>query len=66
VPQQRGERFRDGCGRVAQADEQLAVVVEDVGGGEVLDTAERLGVEQQQAGRGAGADVGVLFGREPA
>ncbi|WP_018588857.1 hypothetical protein [Salinispora arenicola] len=38
----------------------------DVVGGEVLNAAEWLGVEQQQAGGGAGGDVGVVVGGEPA
>ena len=55
--QQRVERRGDGAGRVAEPQPGLAVVVAgEVAGGQPQDAAERLGVEQHQAGGGAGPD----------
>lgn len=46
------ERFGDGCGRLAQTDDDLPVgVTGDVVEGEADDSAGRLRVEQHQAGR---------------
>jgi hypothetical protein len=57
VVQQRAERGGDGAGRVAEPQPGLAgVVAGQVGGGQPQDAAERLGVEQHQAGGGAGPD----------
>ncbi len=55
--QQRVERGGDGAGRVTESQPGLAVVVADqVADGQVQYSAERLGVEQYQAGGGAGPD----------
>src|SRR6516164_5302236 len=60
--EQAGEGLGDGAGWVAEAQEQVtAVAVGEGAGGQVEDAGEWLGVEQHEAGGGAGArwDVGV-------
>ena len=65
--QQRAEGSGDGAGRVAEPQPGLAVVVEgQVGGGQPQDAAERLGVEQHQAGGGAGPGRDGRIGGEAA
>ena len=60
--EQVGEGFGDGRGRVAEANLGLPVVMGDVAGGQAEDAAERLGVEQHEAGDGPDPGRGVFLG----
>src|SRR5437764_4258095 len=61
--EQGGEGLGDGCGRVAEADPGVPVlVVGDVAGGQAQDAAEWLGVEQHEAGDGPDPQWQVVVG----
>ena len=66
LEEQAGEGLGDRDGRVAEPQEQLPVLIGDVVDGEADDAGDRLGEQQQQAGRGPGADRGLVVGERPA